>query len=334
MEVYIHFLGSDFQGTAMGFSESTKLKVKRLAHFKCCVCETIGIEIHHILPLGEGGSDDSDNAAPLCPTCHEIYGGNPSKRKFIREKRDFWYEQCEKQIAVDDRLLDEIRNMLQVIPTKEDLYSTKSAIVSSVRKNITNHEQDIEDIIYAWGASVDLQDDPDGLHIERVSKMTENFGRLLGFQGSGLTHLIWGAILHDIGKAGVPDSILLKPGRLNSDEFEYLKQHTTLGYRMLQDVPVLRLSAVVPYSHHEKWDGTGYPRNLKGENIPLEARLFAIIDIWDAFTTSRPYKPAWSVDKSIKIMQDHAGSVFDPEVFKVFSEKLEAITIDQKITGA
>jgi HD-GYP domain-containing protein (c-di-GMP phosphodiesterase class II) len=122
--------------------------------------------------------------------------------------------------------------------------------------------------------------------------------RRMGLHGEALTHIRRGALLHDIGKMAVPDNILLKPGELTEDEWEVMRRHPIYAYEMLADVEFLRLALDIPYCHHEHWDGSGYPRGLAGEAIPLSARIFSVVDGWDALTSDRPYRPAWGVDET------------------------------------
>jgi HD-GYP domain-containing protein (c-di-GMP phosphodiesterase class II) len=127
-----------------------------------------------------------------------------------------------------------------------------------------------------------------------------------------------GALLHDIGKLGVPDAILLKPGKLTDEEWVIMHQHPTYAYEMLSSVEYLRPALDIPYCHHEKWDGSGYPRKLKGEEIPLSARIFAVVDVWDALTNERPYRAAWPDSKALEYIRENSGMHFDPQVVETF----------------
>jgi HD-GYP domain-containing protein (c-di-GMP phosphodiesterase class II) len=127
-----------------------------------------------------------------------------------------------------------------------------------------------------------------------------------------------GALLHDIGKIGIPDEILRKPGSLTKDEWEIVKRHPVYAYEMLEPISYIRPSVVIPYCHHEHWDGSGYPQGLKGEAIPLFARLFAVIDVWDALCSDRPYRRAMPENEVLTYLQDHAGSHFDPAIVEMF----------------
>ena len=148
--------------------------------------------------------------------------------------------------------------------------------------------------------------------------------RRIGFPGEELVQIQRGALLHDIGKLGVPDQILLKPSALTEAEWEIMKKHPVFAYEMLLPIRYLKSSAIdIPYSHHEKWDGTGYPRGLKGEQIPLAARVFAIADVWDAITSDRPYRPAWPKAKALQYMQGQSAKHFDPPLVEAFLKMIE-----------
>ncbi|MEW6718352.1 MAG: HD-GYP domain-containing protein, partial [Chloroflexota bacterium] len=131
-------------------------------------------------------------------------------------------------------------------------------------------------------------------------------------------HVRRGALLHDMGKLGIPDTILLKPGPLTEKEWEIMHQHPVYAYELLAPIPYLRPALDIPYCHHENWDGSGYPRKLKGEQIPLVARIFAVVDVWDALRSDRPYRKAWPEEKALAYIQEQAGKHFDPQVVEAF----------------
>jgi HD-GYP domain-containing protein (c-di-GMP phosphodiesterase class II) len=138
-----------------------------------------------------------------------------------------------------------------------------------------------------------------------------------------MVHIRRGALLHDIGKMGVPDAILQKPGKLNDEEWQIMRQHPVYTLDWLYPIEYLRPALEIPYSHHERWDGTGYPRGIKGELIPLAARIFAIVDVWDALTSDRPYRKAWSREKTLAHIKEQSGKHFDPLVVEKFLEILK-----------
>jgi HD-GYP domain-containing protein (c-di-GMP phosphodiesterase class II) len=137
-----------------------------------------------------------------------------------------------------------------------------------------------------------------------------------------MLYIRWGALLHDIGKMGIPDNILLKPDKLSEEEWAIMRKHPQYAYDLLQPIAFLTPALDIPYCHHEKWDGTGYPRGLKGEEIPLPARIFAVVDVWDALCSDRPYRPRWSEEK----IRDHictlSGTYFAPQVVDIFMQML------------
>lgn len=172
--------------------------------------------------------------------------------------------------------------------------------------------------IEGWSRALDLRDRETEGHTQRVTDMTLKLARQFGLNPNELVYVRWGALLHDIGKMGVPDGILLKPGPLTEEEWVIMKKHPVLAYEMLSPIRYLRPALDIPYCHHEKWDGTGYPRGLKGEQIPLIARVFAIVDVWDALRSDRPYRPAWSEQKVREHIRSLATTHFDPQVVGVF----------------
>jgi len=169
-----------------------------------------------------------------------------------------------------------------------------------------------------WAKALELRDHETEGHCRRVVDMTMRLAKEMGFYGEELVHIRHGALLHDIGKMGIPDSILHKPGKLNDEEWEIMKQHPVYAYNLLSSIPYLRQAINIPYAHHEKWDGTGYPRGLKGEEIPIAARIFAIVDVWDALLFDRPYRKAWSPQQVQDYLLEQSGTHFDPKVVEAF----------------
>ncbi len=147
--------------------------------------------------------------------------------------------------------------------------------------------------------------------------MTVKLARVFGLSDAELVQVRWGALLHDIGKMGIPDGILLKHDTLTEEEWIVMKKHTVFAYEMLSPIRYLRAALDIPYAHHEKWDGTGYPLGLKGEQIPLAARIFAVADVWDALRSDRLYRTSWSVEKVREHIRSLAGTHFDPHVVNV-----------------
>jgi putative nucleotidyltransferase with HDIG domain len=172
--------------------------------------------------------------------------------------------------------------------------------------------------IEGWSRALDLRDQETEGHTQRVTEMTLTLARRFGFHEENLLHLRWGTLLHDIGKMGVPDNVLLKPEPLTEEEWIMMRKHPQYAYDLLKPIAFLGSALDIPYSHHEKWDGTGYPRGLKAYEIPFAARLFAVVDVWDALTSDRPYRPAWSEEEALAFIREQSDKHFDPQVVDVF----------------
>ena len=169
-----------------------------------------------------------------------------------------------------------------------------------------------------WSRVLDMRDHVTDEHTHRVAEMTLAMAHRMGIPESEWGYLRRGALLHDIGKMGIPDAILQKPEPLSDTEWEIMCTHPELAYELLSQIDFLVPAVDIPYCHHEKWDGTGYPRQLKGEEIPLAARLFAVVDVYDALTFDRPYRKAWSKEKALQYIQEQSGRHFSPEAVQVF----------------
>jgi len=175
-----------------------------------------------------------------------------------------------------------------------------------------------DETIEGWSRAMDLRDKETEGHTRRVTELTLRLARSMGFKGDELVHIRRGALLHDIGKMGVPDDILHKPGTLTEEEWVIMRKHPQFAYDMLAPIIYLRPAIDIPWCHHEKWDGSGYPRELQGENIPLAARIFAVVDVWDALCSDRPYRKAWSDEKVRSYIREQAGKHFDPYIVGIF----------------
>jgi hypothetical protein len=171
-----------------------------------------------------------------------------------------------------------------------------------------------------WAKALELRDIETAGHCHRVSDITRRLAKSNGTWTIDMTDLHRGSLLHDIGKMGIPDNILLKPGKLTADEFKKIQEHTTYAYELLSHIPYLKDTLDIPYCHHEKWDGTGYPRGLKGTEIPLAARIFSVVDVYDALTSDRPYRSAWPEDKALEYIKEKSGIDFDPTVVELFTK--------------
>jgi PAS domain S-box-containing protein/putative nucleotidyltransferase with HDIG domain len=169
-----------------------------------------------------------------------------------------------------------------------------------------------------WSHALDIRDKETEGHTQRVTELAVRFARRMGLNEKELVNVRRGALLHDIGKIGVPDFVLQKPGPLSDTEWVIMRKHPQLAYDIMQPIRYLHEAIDIPYCHHEKWDGSGYPRGLKGEQIPLVARVFAVVDVYDALTSDRPYRPAWSKSKTLQYIRDQSGKHFDPSVVEIF----------------
>jgi putative nucleotidyltransferase with HDIG domain len=169
-----------------------------------------------------------------------------------------------------------------------------------------------------WSRALDMRDQETEGHSERVTEMAMDLARILAIGDAEAEHIRRGALLHDMGKIGIPDSILLKPGPLTEEEWVVMRTHPVRAFELLSRIPYLRQALEIPYCHHEKWDGSGYPRGLKEEQIPLAARIFAIVDVYDALTNDRPYRKAWSREKALTYILEQSGKHFDPKVVEAF----------------
>jgi putative nucleotidyltransferase with HDIG domain len=178
--------------------------------------------------------------------------------------------------------------------------------------------QAYDDTILGWSNALDLRDKETEGHTQRVTALTEELAREMGISKAEIIHIRRGALLHDIGKMGVPDRILLKPDQLTDDEGVIMREHPVHAYNLLSPIEFLHPALNIPHYHHERWDGSGYPEGLKGEQVPLEARIFAIIDVYDALTSDRPYRPGWPKEKAIEYICEQSGANFDPKVVEAF----------------
>jgi putative two-component system response regulator len=180
-----------------------------------------------------------------------------------------------------------------------------------------------EATIEGWSHAMDLRDRETEGHSRRVTELSLKLARAMGMSDEELIHMRHGALLHDMGKIGIPDAILHKNDNLTDEEWAIMRTHPELAFTMLNSIEYLREALEIPYFHHEKWDGTGYPQGLKGEQIPLAARIFAVADVWDALTSNRPYRPAWSREEALHYISAQSGKHFDPQVVELFFKVIE-----------
>jgi PAS domain S-box-containing protein len=212
---------------------------------------------------------------------------------------------------------DQFGNAVRMIGTIQDITEQKNA--DEVLWRTTQELQIAYDAtLQGWSNALELRERETAGHSKRVVELTLDMARSMNFSEEEIIHVQRGALLHDIGKMGIPDSILLKPGPLSEDEWVIMRQHPIYAYRLLSKIPYLRPALDIPYYHHEHFDGRGYPCGLKGNEIPLAARIFTIVDVWDALLSDRPYRPAWTEEAVVKYLRDQSGKQFDPELVEKF----------------
>jgi len=181
-------------------------------------------------------------------------------------------------------------------------------------------------LMQGWMRALEERECETASHCRRVVEKTVQLAAAMGVEEKEWIHFQRGALLHDIGKMGIPNSILLKPGPLTEAEWEIMRMHPVYAYRLIAPIPYLAKALTIPYCHHEKWDGSGYPRGLKGEQIPLAARIFSVVDVYDALTSERPYNRPWPVQEVKAYLRTESGRMFDPRVVKVFLALLDQET--------
>jgi len=196
--------------------------------------------------------------------------------------------------------------------------------LQDANKNLEDANKELqtayEATLQGWVRALDLRDKETEGHTQRVTTLTQELAQRMGLDESKQVHIERGALLHDIGKMGIRDGILLKPGKLTVEEREVIEQHPTLAYEMLRPIEFLEPAIDIPYCHHEKWDGSGYPRGLRGDEIPFPARIFSVVDVWDALTSVRPYRDPMESAEALQYIHEQSGTHFDPRVVDAFLE--------------
>lgn len=208
----------------------------------------------------------------------------------------------------------------ETLATQAAIAIESASLLESLQRSNAELKLAYDATIEGWSRALDLRDKETEGHTQRVTEMALKLADMMGMSETEKQHLWRGSLLHDIGKMGVPDSILLKPGPLSEAERQIMRQHPLYAYQMLSPINYLKPALDISYCHHEKWDGSGYPRGLKGEEIPLSARLFAIVDVFDALTSDRPYRSAWPYEDVYSYIQEQSGKHFDPQIVKIVLE--------------
>lgn len=215
-------------------------------------------------------------------------------------------------------------------------YITKPVSASVVKARVRTHLSLVQadelratrlQVIQRLGRAAEYKDNETGMHVMRMSHFSKVLALAYGFNEAQADMLLHAAPMHDVGKIGIPDSIMLKPGKLTKEEFETMKAHPQIGADILgeEDSDLISLAKVIALTHHEKWDGSGYPNALKGEDIPIEGRIIAIADVFDALTSKRPYKEAWSIEDTMTHITNQSGKHFDPKLVDLLAQNLEEI---------
>ena len=212
----------------------------------------------------------------------------------------------------------EWRDFLETLAGQAAIALDDAHLFSDLQRSNTELRLAYDATIEGWSRAMDLRDKETEGHTQRVTELTVTLARAAGMTGDQIAHVRRGSLLHDIGKLGVPDRILLKADALTDEEWATMRMHPQYAYDMLSSIDYLRPALDIPYCHHEKWDGTGYPRGLKGEQIPLAARIFMVADVWDALRSDRPYRVSWSEERVRAHIRDQAGSHFDPKAVDLF----------------
>jgi HD-GYP domain-containing protein (c-di-GMP phosphodiesterase class II) len=215
---------------------------------------------------------------------------------------------------------EEWLNFLEALAGQAAIAIESTTLFEDLQRINIELYQAYDSTIEGWSHALDLRDQETEGHTQRVTKLTLALALAMGLEEHELVQIRRGSLLHDIGKMGVPDQILRKPGELTAEEWEIMRKHPTYAHELLSPIAYLRPALDIPYCHHEKWDGTGYPRGLLGEQIPLAARIFAVVDVYDALTSDRPYRKAWSIERTREHIRNQSGSHFDPRVVEIFLE--------------
>ncbi len=213
------------------------------------------------------------------------------------------------------------------VKTHLALFNQNQTLEKKVAKRTEQLKSTQLQIIQRLGRAAEFKDDETGLHVIRMSHFTRLMAEALSDEKEWIDLIFHAAPMHDIGKIGIPDHVLLKPGKLDDEEWNIMRRHPKIGAEIIGDGDsrLLKMAQEIAYTHHEKWDGSGYPRRLKGEEIPLTGRIVAIADVFDALTSERPYKKAWDIEAAVKLIDDEAGKHFDPSLVAIFHSVLPEI---------
>jgi putative two-component system response regulator len=224
-------------------------------------------------------------------------------------------------------VLMRINNMLEIRLLHNRLRQQNQELERKVQERTHELEETRMEVIIRLGRAAEYRDNETGMHVVRMSHYSESLGRMAGLDSRECSLLRAASPMHDLGKIGIPDSILLKPGKLDDNEWEIMKMHPTIGASVLagSDHEVMLMAETISFTHHEKWDGSGYPRGLKGNEIPMVGQIVAVCDVFDALTTERPYKGAWLVEDAVNLIKEQSGRHFNPDLVEKFLQILPEI---------
>ncbi len=227
-------------------------------------------------------------------------------------------------------VLQRIHNILEVRLLYKQLSNQNKHLEEEVKKRTIELEKSRYEVIERLGQAAEFKDNETGNHVTRMSYYSRLLAQAKGLPDNEVELIFLATPMHDIGKIGIPDNILLKPGKLDDDEREVMQTHVMIGAELLSgsdDIPLMKMAKSVALTHHEKWDGSGYPNGLSGTDIPLEGRICAICDVFDALTSERPYKKSWSIDDAMALIQREIGHHFDPELTALFTSILNEVLV-------
>lgn len=240
-----------------------------------------------------------------------------------------------------EEVLLRCHNILEVRLLHNQILRQNEDLESAVKKRTKELEDSRLEIIQRLGVAAQYKDNETGNHVDRMSKFSQLLAKAAGLSDDFAEMILYTAPMHDIGKIGIPDHVLLKPGKLDSEEWEIMQSHVTIGCEILSgsESKLMIMAKNIALSHHERWNGTGYPNKISGVDIPIEARICAICDVFDALTSERPYKAAWSIDEAMSLIRQESGQHFDPTLVVLFDSILSDIqayrdkNLDTNISG-
>jgi PAS domain S-box-containing protein len=274
--------------------------------------ETLGLNLHELV------KSDKHDPIFIQSMWDTILSGNVWQGVMINSRKDSTLYTEEMTITPIKTSSGKIQRFIAIKQDISERILAEEAVQKSARELMLAYDSTLQ----GWSTALEMREHETAGHSQRVVHTTLRLAHIMGVKEGELVHIQRGALLHDIGKMGIPDTILLKPGPLNSEEWEIMRHHPEYACRLLSMIPYLKPALDIPYCHHEKWDGTGYPQGLKGEEIPLAARIFALVDVLDALSNDRPYRKAWTQDTIYQYIRDQMGKHFDPRVVDAYYSNL------------